>query len=136
MSYALSSALQTAIYDLLAGDAALAALVGGSVHDQPPPGPVTGTYVLLGDEDTRDLSDKTAAGADHRFSVSVISDAYGFRTAKDAAGRVSDLLVDATPALTRGRIVMLRFLGARARRIRSGQTRRIDLTFRAIVEDT
>ena len=108
----------------------------GAIHDQMPPGPVEGTFISLGPEDVRDFSDKTHAGAEHRFTVSVISDAAGFQTAKTLAGRISDVLSQSKPPLARGRIVLMRFLTARARRVRAGQTRRIDLSFRAIVEDT
>lgn len=136
MSYAISAALQAGIYQSLAADGDLAALVGTAIHDQMPAGPVSGTYVSLGPEDVRDLSDQTHRGAEHRFSVSVVSDEAGFQTAKAVAGRIADILVDAEPVLTRGRVVLLSFLSARARRVRAGQTRRIDLSFRAIVEDT
>ncbi|MBT8423615.1 MAG: DUF3168 domain-containing protein [Silicimonas sp.] len=136
MSYAVSAALQAAVYQSLVGDSELATLTGGAIHDQMPPGPVDGTFVSFGPETVRDRSDKTHSGAEHRLTVSVISDAAGFQTAKIAAGRINDILVDATPALARGRIVSLRFVSARARRVRAGQTRRIDLSFRAIVEDT
>jgi hypothetical protein len=46
---------------------------------------------------------------------------------------VSDALVGADLPLTRGHLVFLRFLRGQA--VRSGATRRIDLTFRARVED-
>ena len=65
-----------------------------------------------------------------------MTDADGFFAAKEAAGRVTDVLSDVTPVLSRGRIVSLTFLSARARRVRAGQVRQIDLTFRAIVEDS
>lgn len=135
MSYGVAAALQEAVYQALTGDAALATLTGGAIYDQAPAGPVDGTYVSLGDESVRDLSDQTHKGAAHRFSIQVVSDAAGFQAAKTVAGRVSDILVDAAPVLSRGRVVSLRFLAARARRVRAGQTRRIDLSFRAIVED-
>lgn len=135
MSYGCSGPLQVAIYQHLTTDAALAALVGDAIHDTPPPGPVTGTYVVLGAEEARDLSDKTSGAADHRIMVSVVSDAEGFLTAKQVAGAVSDALVDASPSMSRGRVVSLRFLRARARRVRSGQVRRIDLIFRVLVDD-
>jgi hypothetical protein len=128
--------LQAAVYQTLAGDTALAALVGTAIHDQMPSGPVSGTFVSLGPETARDRSDKTHDGAEHRFTVSVVSDEAGFQAAKTVAGRISDVLVDAAPVLSRGRVVSLRFVAARARRVRAGQTRRIDLSFRAIVEDT
>lgn len=136
MSYGVSGALQAAVYQLLASDAGLAALVGASVFDEMPEGLVPGTYVSLGAEEVRDLSDKTGYFADHRFVVSVVTDAEGFAPAKAAAAAVSDALVDRAPVLARGRVVSLRFLKARARRVRRGATRRIDLTFRAIVEDS
>lgn len=135
MSFGASSALQTAVYQLLAGDTALQALVGPAIYDEVPPGPVSGTYVSLGEGEVRDMSDATGAIGEHRFEVSVISDAEGFRTSKAVSGAVCDALVDATPALSRGRVVSLSFVKARARRARAGQTRRIDMTFRAIVED-
>ena len=97
--------------------------------------PVEGAYVTLGAEDVRDLSDKSGSLTDVRLTVSVMSDAEGFATAKAVAGAACDALADAAPGLERGRIVSLRFLRATARRVRAGQARRIDLTFRAIVED-
>ncbi len=135
MSYGASSALQAGVYQLLTGDAALQALVGSAVYDEVPPGPVSGTYVSLGAGEVRDLSDVSGGIGEHRFDVSVISDAEGFSVAKAAAEAVSDALVDAVPVLARGRVVNLSFVSARARRVRAGQARRIDMIFRAIVED-
>ncbi len=135
MSYGASAALQAAVYQVLASDPALVALVGASVFDEVPPGPVTGTMVSLGEGEVRDLSDGSGGIGDHRFDVSVISDAEGFQTAKAAAEAVSDALVGAVPVLARGRVVSISFVRARARRVRAGQVRRIDMSFRAIVED-
>ncbi len=135
MSYGVAAALQAAIYQRLAGDPALGALVGPAIYDVVPAGPVPGTYVSLGPEDVRDRSDKTGRGAEHRFVVSVVTDAAGFQTAKNAAAAVSDALLGAGPTLGRGRLVAMEFLSARARRVRAGDVRRIDLTFRARVDD-
>ncbi|MEO0916241.1 MAG: DUF3168 domain-containing protein [Pseudomonadota bacterium] len=135
MSYGASSALQAAVFQTLKDDAALVGLVGAAIHDEMPPGPVTGTLVSLGEGEVRDLSDISGGLGDHRFDISVISDAEGFAAAKAAAEAVSDALVGAAPALSRGRVVNLSFVRARARRVRAGQIRRIDMTFRAIVED-
>jgi hypothetical protein len=131
MSYGAAAAFQAAIYGVLAADPALVAV---SVVDALPPGAGTGTFVLLGPEEVFDASDKSGGGAEHRFGVSVISDATGFLAAKAVAAAVSDALVDKTPAMTRGRIVGIRFVKAVARRLEDGQMRRIDLTFRARVE--
>lgn len=135
MSYGGAAALQVAIYQALTGDTVLSGLVSGAIYDSAPSGPVAGTYVSLGPEDVRDRSDCTANGAVHVLTVSVVSDAAGFQTAKTVAGAVSDVLIDASLELTRGTLVALRFLRATARRGRSGETRRIDLKFQAHVDD-
>lgn len=134
MSYAVAAALQAAVFGRLAGDAGLGALVGGAVYDAVPPGAGTGTFVLIGPEEVRDASDKTGDGAEHRFTVSVITDAMGFQQAKAAAVAVSDALVGADLVLSRGRLVSLGFLKASAKRVSNGAGRRIDLVFRARVE--
>ncbi|ETD85643.1 DUF3168 domain-containing protein [Rhodobacter capsulatus] len=134
MSYAVAGALQAAVYQQLRADAVLAALVGPAVYDAVPPGVLAGTYVSLGPEDVADASDKSGAGAVHDFVISVITDAAGFATAKAAAAAVSDALVGADLALSRGRLVGLWFLRAKARRVEKADMRRIDLVFRARVE--
>ncbi len=135
MSYAASAALQQAVYQRLTGDAALEALVGGEIYDAAPAGTLPETYVTLGPEDVRARSDGSGEGAWHRFIVSVVTEGAGFQTAKDVAGAVSDALVGADLQLSRGRLVDLQFFRARARRERADALRRIDLTFRARVED-
>lgn len=135
MSYALSQALQAAVYQRLASDAELMSVVGGSVFDAVPPGPLPSIFVTLGPERVRDASDDLGQGAWHDFEVSVICDHTGFATAKTVAGAVADALVDAPLTLSRGALIGLRFLRARARRVGSGHQRRIDLTFRARVQD-
>ena len=135
MSYGMSSALQQAVFQRLQGDSALVALVGTDIFDAAPPGIVPETYVSIGPEDVKDASDKSGVGAAHEFTVSVVSQAAGFSTAKDVAAAVSDALVDASLVLTRGHLVSLNFMRARAKRVQDADTRRIDLRFRARVED-
>lgn len=135
MSYGAAAALQAAIYQRLTGDSTLGALVGGAIYDSAPPGATTGTYVSLGPEDVRDASDQVGRGALHEFVVSVVTDEAGFQNAKMVAAAISDALSGATLAMARGRLVGLWFLKARARRVEKADTRRIDLTFRARVED-
>jgi hypothetical protein len=135
MSYGVASALQSAIYQRLSADSAIAGLVGTAIYDSVPPGTVTGTYVSIGPEDARDASDQVGRGAFHEFVVSVITDDAGFQTAKAVAAAVSDSLVGAVLVLARGRLVGLWFQRARARRVEEADVRRIDLTFRARVED-
>ncbi|APX21416.1 MAG: DUF3168 domain-containing protein [Rhodobacteraceae bacterium] len=134
MSYAVSASLQAAIYQRLSSDDALAALVGSDIYDAPPAGTLPSLYVTLGAETARDASDATGRGAWHDLTVAVVTDAAGFQIAKTVAAAACDALADVDPALDRGRLVSLRFLKARAKR-ESGGLRRIDMIFRARVED-
>ena len=130
MSYGVAAALQAAVYQKLVAD-----LPGVAIHDALPVGTAPGTFVLIGPEEALDASDGSGAGALHRFTVSVISDATGFLQAKEIAVQISDALVDAGLVLTRGRLVSLGFEKAQARRLEAGAARRIDLRFVARVED-
>ena len=117
-------------------DPGVAALVGGAVFDALPAGVKPETYVTLGAEEVRDRSDASGGAAEHRIAISVVTTADGFATAKAVAGAISDALIDAELTLARGRLVGLWFHRASARRAgQAGQARRIDLRFRARVED-
>ena len=96
MSFALSSALQAAVYTRLVGDAEIAALVGPHVFDALPAGPVPLLYVVLGAEKVRDASDQGGAGAGHDFAVSVVSDSAGFATSLTTDTAKSWLALSAT----------------------------------------
>lgn len=130
MSYGASAALQTALYGYLT---ALPALSGVAVHDQVPSN-TSGTFVLIGPEEVQDASDRSGAGARHRFTISVITDGAGFAAAKALAVGISDALGEADLTLSRGRVVALHFEKALAKRIGEGAVRRIDLTFVARIE--
>ncbi len=135
MSYGVSAALQTAVYQALSGDPVLTGLVGTAIFDAAPAGTVPELYVSLGPEDVTDASDKSGHGARHDFTVSVVSDTAGFLTAKQVATAISDVLVDAALPLSRGTLIGLYFVSAKARRVQDSEVRRIDLKFRARVED-
>ncbi|MCP1167899.1 DUF3168 domain-containing protein [Limimaricola litoreus] len=135
MSYAMAEALQTAIFARLKAHVPLTDMLGEAIYDALPAGPLPPLYAVLGAEKARDASDGTASGAAHEFTVSVVSDAAGFRAAKQAAAAISDALSGPPPELSRGRLVGLWFARARARREGSGDARRVDLTFRALSED-
>ncbi len=133
MSYALSSALQSAVYDLLRADPALGLVIGPHVYDALPSASVPATYVLLGPERVRDASDQTEQGAVHDFVVSVVSTASGFAEAKQAAAAICDCLAASQPTLSRGYLTGLSFLKAEATRSDTSGVRRINLVFRARV---
>jgi hypothetical protein len=130
MSYGAAPALQQAVFQQLTTWPGLA---GVATYDAVPAN-ATGTFVLIGPEETRDQSDKSGAGAEHQMVISVITDATGFLSIKTVAAAISDALVGAPLALSRGELVSLFFVRASARRIEEGETRRIDLTFRARVQ--
>lgn len=135
MSYAVAAALQAGVYQRLVADQVLSDLVDGAIYDALPPGILPALYVALGPEKARDRSDATGRGAEHEFTVSVVTEAAGFASAKQAAAAVSDALIDAPLTLSRGRLVALMFVQARAARVGAGEQRQIDMTFRARVED-
>lgn len=131
MSYQAAAALQAAVFGALS---AAPALAGISIVDAMPPGTTPGTFLLIGPEVAVDQSDGSGAGAEHRFTVSVISDASGFLAAKTAAAAASEALLDGNMVLATGHLVSVGFQRAVARRLDQGTARRIDMTFRARVE--
>jgi len=135
MSYAVAAALQRAVFARLTGDTILTALVGSAIYDALPTGTLPPLYVVLGSEEVRDASDKTGAGANHTFTISVVTESAGFAIAKEAAAAVSDALVDADLNLDRGTLVALNFYKAKAARVGTGAMRQINLMFRARVSD-
>ena len=137
MSYGMAAALQGAVYQHLLADTGVSALVGAAIFDALPSGELPQTYVTLGPEDVRDRSDRSGDGAVHRFTVSVVTESAGFGAAKAVAAAIDDALLDADLSLSRGRLVGLWFERAAARRTgKAGRVRRIDLRFRARVEDS
>lgn len=135
MSYGMASALQTAVYQRLLADPALAAIVGDDIYDAIPSGAIPPLYVALGPEDVVAEGDGGSEGARHRFTVSVVSTGGGFLAAKNVGVAISDCLHQATPRLSRGHVVRMQFQKAQARREGSGNRRRIDLRFEAWIED-
>ena len=131
MSYQAAAALQTAVFGALV---MAPALDGVSVVDAIPSGASPGTFVLIGPEVAVDRSDGTGAGAEHRLTVSVISDANGFMAAKTVAGAVCEVMLAGGMVLGTGHLVGMEFQRAVARRLDAGTTRRIDLTFLARIE--
>lgn len=131
MSYALAATLQTALFEQLSSDAAVSALIGEAVYDATPSGTLPETYVLIGNEDVRDASDRETSAALHDFTLSVVSTAQGFLDAKKVAAAIGKSL-DLTPLpLSEGHVVWLQFQKARARR--QSAYRQIDLRYRAHV---
>lgn len=137
MSYQASAALQGAVYQALRADAAVAGLVGDAVFDAMPVAAPSGTYIALGPEQATDAGDATGRGSRHDFVVSILSgtsDTGGFADIKRAAAAVATVLEKGTLTLGTGRLAGMWFLSAKARRAEAGAGRRVDMTFRALID--
>lgn len=134
MTYAMSAGLQRAIFERLVGDAEVDALVQGAVFDAVP-SVSPDLFVAIGPERVNARSDASGEGAVHQLQVSVVTKRNGYSAAKTVAAAVSDALDDADLPLERGRVVSFRFLRAQARRDEGEGSRRIDLWFRARLDD-
>lgn len=140
MTYAVAWPLQQGVYQLLAADPAVQALVGTRIYDAPVPlaeeAVPDGVYVTLGDERATDWSTATDRGAEHLITIAVHAPRRGFAEAKQAAGAISDALLAGGFTLSRGRVVQVRFADARTARDEGDALRQIVLRFRVVVEDT
>ncbi|ASM71916.1 MULTISPECIES: DUF3168 domain-containing protein [Roseobacteraceae] len=135
MSYGVSAALQSAIYNALTAAVAVTDLVGADIYDAMPTGTVPPLYVSIGAETVRAANDKTGSGAVHDVRIAVVTDVQGFAAAKAVAAAISDTLHDADLTLARGRLIYLNFDRAVADRSDAGAGRTIVLRFKARVED-
>ena len=135
MSYAVSAALQKAVFSALGADVALQAEVNGAIYDAVPTGSVPDVFVNLGPETAKVRSDVSGNGSLHDITVSVVATGDGFASAKTVAGYVSAVLNGAEMGLERGVLVFMRFQKATAKRNRGASGRRIDMIFRARVDD-
>lgn len=134
MTYAMGGSLQMAVYSRLAADAAIDAAVDGAIYDAVPDA-APDLFVALGPEKVTGVSDSGGDGAVHQMRVSVVTRRGGYIAAKAVAALVCDSLAGADLPLARGRLVSMRFLRAEARRDEGEGTRRIDLLFRARLDD-
>ena len=137
MSYQAASELQQAIYQVLTGYAPLTALVGANIFDadpEPEPGAGPLLYVLIGEEQARDRSSQTHRGAEFRPVISVHSSEAGYASAKQAAAEICNTLEASEPTISAGSVIYFRFSRARARRMRNSEQRRIELTFRTLID--
>lgn len=137
MTMAFSAPLQRALFERLTTAPELAGL-GGRIHDDAPHrSRDTGAepYVTLGDETVSPWNTATDSGAAHDAVIRVYAPQRGFLGVKEIAASIVALIEANPPAPERGVIVTHEFSGARTRREENGALRRIDLTFRFVIED-
>jgi hypothetical protein len=127
--------LQRALVETLRADPAVAAIAGERVLDEPlSETGLAGPAVMLGDETVTPWATATEQGAEHRVEISVVGQDHGFSRLKPLADAVCAVVLGPLP-LERGRIVNVGFLAARARRDAIRHLRRIDMSFRIVIED-
>ncbi|MGB0412248.1 MAG: DUF3168 domain-containing protein [Pikeienuella sp.] len=137
MTVRFSAPLQQGLYDLLSGYGPLAA-ENIQVFDEAPHrsrGGVNDTYITIGDEVISPWNTGTDLGATHDATLRVCAPQRGFIFAKSVAALVHDALTSFAPLLSVGRVVRHDFVSAKTEREAQGALRRIDLTFRFVIED-
>ncbi|MEO1282940.1 MAG: DUF3168 domain-containing protein [Pseudomonadota bacterium] len=127
-------ALQKAVYQHLASDAGLLAVLGGSKIFDDVPRTATFPYVSLGAGQTSDWSTGDSDGAEHVLTLNVWSRAGGRREVLSIAEVVREALVDAELTLSDHRLVLLRMIGLDVRRGADGETYQGILRFRMLTE--
>lgn len=127
-------ALRQALFDRLAADAPLLALLGGvHVHDAPPKDAAF-PFVTLGEAVVADWSTATEAGTEQSLTLHAWSRAGGRREAFAIAAAVQAALHDAPLALDGHRLANLRATTAEVRREGDGRTFHALVRFRAVTE--
>jgi hypothetical protein len=97
--------LQQAIYQTLAGDTTLMALISG-VFDRPPEGTAF-PYVTIGESAGSDWSTKTTTGMSHNVSLHIWSREGGRKQAATIMERLHTLLHQASFSVTGQTLVMI-----------------------------
>lgn len=137
MTMRFSAPLQRGVYELLSGYGPLQD-AGVRVFDDAPhrsQDASSDAYVTLGDEIVSPWNTAGDLGATHDAIIRVYAPKRGFLSAKVAAAHVHDALSSFAPVLSTGNIVRRDFVSAKTEREAQGALRRIDLTFRFVIED-
>ncbi|MFV0473514.1 MAG: DUF3168 domain-containing protein [Pikeienuella sp.] len=137
MSMAVSAPLQRALFEQLSAAPELAEIFGRIHDDAPHRSREQGAtpYVTLGDEVVQPWDTSTDRGAAHEAVIRVHAPQRGFLRVKELAAKIVELIEANPPTPSRGVVVTHQFIGARTRREENGASRRVDLTFRFVVED-
>lgn len=127
-------ALRKAIIARLAANAALVGALGGAkIYDEAPRGAET-PYVLFADAQMRDWSAQSSRGAEHYFTLAIVTTQRGTSAALGAAQQIIDLLDEAPLALAGHALVDLRFVSLETKRDQNGRFARVSMSFRAVTE--
>lgn len=140
MTYAMAWPLQQGLFATLCNSELCEQHFNGQIFDAPLPfgneAAPEGLYLIIGDEEVQDWSTGSDQGAVHLISLNIHAPRRGFAEAKQAAADISDTLLTSEIALSRGRVINIRFVDASTHREEADQLRRIEMRFRVTLEDT
>jgi len=129
-----SWALQKSVYETLAGDAGVTALLGsGRILDGAPQRSAM-PYLTIGQSIVRDWSTGTEAGDEHILTLHVWSRAEGRRETHEIMQALRNALHERALALEGHRLVNLRHELSEARRESDGETYHGIVRLRAVTE--
>jgi hypothetical protein len=138
MTLALSASLQRALFERLSTAPALADLADRIFDDAPHRSRDIGEmpYLTLGDERVLPWNTSTDHGAVHEAVIRIYAPVRGFLLLKQWAAIIAEVIDNYPPTPDRGALVTQELIQARTFREEQGALRRIDLTFRFVIEDT
>lgn len=125
-------AVQSAIYELLAGDLILAGLITG-VYDRPPQA-TQFPYITLGDFSVTDWSSKTTQGCEHKFVIHVWSRQGGRKESAQLMERIHTLLHEQNLTVEGHTLILMRFLASAITLENDGWTYHGQMQFHALLE--
>jgi hypothetical protein len=129
-----SWALQQALYGVLTGNAALAALIGPPrIYDDVPQGAAL-PYLTIGQSTVRDWSTGTESGEEHILTLHVWSRAGGRKETHEVMEALRLAVHDQPLVLAGHRLVNLRHELSEARRDPDGETYHGTVRLRAVTE--
>jgi Protein of unknown function (DUF3168) len=126
-------ALQKAVVAALRADAALGALIGTAIYDDPPR-EAAFPYVSLGAASLADGDTASERGYVHLFHLDIWSRQGGRKEVRAILGAIEAVLHDASLALDGHSLVNLRFEFADIFRDEDGETMRGVVRYRAVTE--
>jgi hypothetical protein len=124
--------LQKSIFQLLSGDAALAAMVSG-IYDRPVQGGVF-PYIVFGAWEGRDRSTKTSQGMEFSVMLHIWSREGGHKQAASIMERLYAVLQDAVLAVEGQDLISMRFMGSNITLEDDGSTYRGAMKLRAVLQ--
>jgi len=131
MTYHSHFSFQRAIYQLLAADNSLSAMVSG-VFDHVPQGSIY-PFITLGEAQLRDRSDLEHSGTEVLLTLRVYSREAGRKEAADIMERITTLLHNTTPEMERHEVLSLQFHQSRIDLLDDGATYRGTIIFKALL---